>query len=69
VSGCRIGIAALAAVGAALFAVTTWPAFVLAPLRLPEHAATRVERALARTTLVLLLAATAGACFLAVRGC
>lgn len=68
-SGCGIGIAALAAVAAALFAATTWPAFVLATLRLPERAATRVERALARTTFALLLAATAGACFLAVRGC
>jgi hypothetical protein len=68
-SGCGIGIAALVAVAAAPFAATTWPAFVLGLLRLPERAATRVERALTTTTLALLLVAAVGVCFLALRGC
>jgi hypothetical protein len=57
---CTAGIALLVATGAALFAVTIWPAFVLGLLPLSQGTADRVERGVARAALALLVVAVAG---------
>jgi hypothetical protein len=67
--GCAAGIAALLAVGALLFAVTTWPSYVLGLLSVPEAGADRVQRVVAWVSVALLAAATGGVAFLVIGGC
>jgi hypothetical protein len=68
-SGCALGIGGVAACAALLLPVTMWPAYVLGLLRLPEDTVARIERAVVRTTVALVVAATACILFLAVHGC
>jgi hypothetical protein len=67
--GCTAGIVALCVCVALLFAVATWPAYILAVLHLSETALDRVQGALTKAILAVLAAATAGIVLLAVYGC
>jgi hypothetical protein len=68
-NGCTAGIVLLVAGAALLLVVTTWPAYVLGLLRLPDSTVTRLERAVVKTSIALSVAATAGVVFLALNGC
>jgi hypothetical protein len=66
-NGCAAGIGLLVAGAALLLVVTTWPAYILGLLRLPGTTIARIERAIAKTSIALSVAAVAGVVFLALR--
>jgi hypothetical protein len=67
--GCAAAIALLIASAPLLIAATMWPAYLLSVLRLSQEAAERLERAVVRTSLALLVVATGATVFLLVGGC
>jgi hypothetical protein len=67
--GCGFGIGFLVFAAAALFAVTSWPAYFLTFLRVSEGTIVRVRSAVVRTSLVLAIAATAAVLVLVFLGC
>jgi hypothetical protein len=67
--GCAAAIAVLVASAPLLIAVTTWPAYVLGVLRFSHETAERLERAVVRTSLALLVVAAGATVFLLVEGC
>ena len=54
---------------ALLIAATTWPAYLLGVLGFSHETAERLERAVMRTSLALLVAAAGAMVFLLVEGC
>jgi hypothetical protein len=66
-TACVVGIVLLVAGVALLLVVTSWPAYVLGLLRLPNSTVARIEAAVVKTSVGLSVAATAGAVYLALR--
>jgi hypothetical protein len=64
--GCAYGIGLLVVGAAVMFALTTWPAYVLGALRVSEDTVVRIRRTVVRTSLALLVLAIAGAALLGV---
>jgi hypothetical protein len=67
--GCAVAIVLLVASAPLLIAVTTWPAYLLGVLRFSHETAERLERAVVRTSLALLVGAAGATVFLLVEGC
>jgi hypothetical protein len=67
--GCAAAIALLVASAPLFIAATTWPAYVLSVLRFSHETAERLERAVVRTSLALLVVAAGATVFLLVEGC
>jgi hypothetical protein len=67
--GCAAAIALLVASAPLLIAATTWPAYLLSVLGFSHETAERLERAVVRTSLALLVAAAGATVFLLVKPC
>jgi hypothetical protein len=68
-SGCAAGIAVLIAVIAALFVVTSWPAYFFGLLHVSQGTADRLQRTIVRGAVALTLAAAAGLLFVIFARC